>query len=150
MSFLNTNLGWFVSDTTTIRRSNAPRSTRPRNLVARKVALEEYVWIFSHTLSPMSWSVDLPMVPRLFHLSWWLSIVNPSHLPSLSKPYNSVFQTLIVPTTYFSRFFCLFSLASLRSRGVLWIVGPSSTLGKCFSWKGGPFPFQDPIFLVFL
>ena len=31
----------------------------------------------------------------------------------------------------------LFSLISSRSNGTLCIVGSSSTLGKCFSWKSG-------------
>ena len=63
--------------------------------------------------------VDLPLVIELLHLGRWPPIINPSHLPRLSKPCNNVFQTLLVLATYLSRFLCLLSLTSSWSRGVL-------------------------------
>ena len=66
------------------------------------------------------------------------------------EPYNSFFQTLLCPTAYLSRVFCLSSLISLRSRGVLWIVGPSFIQVQCFSWKGGSFPCKIKFFWYFL
>ena len=59
------------------------------------------------------------------------------------EPCNSVLQTLLCPPSYLSRVFCLSSLISSRSRGVSWIVGPSSILVQCFSWKGGHFHLVD-------
>ena len=48
-----------------------------------------------------------------------------------------------------SRVFCLPSLISSRSKGVLWIVGLSSIQVQCFSWKGGPFPCKIQFFRYF-
>ena len=38
---------------------------------------------------------------------------------------------------------------SIISKGVLWIVGPSSLLVLCFSWKGGTFPCKIQFFWYF-
>ena len=66
------------------------------------------------------------------------------------EPYNSVFQTLLCPEAYLFRVFFRSSLISLRFRGVLWLVGPSSIPVQCFSWKGGPFPCKIKILWYFL
>ena len=63
--------------------------------------------------------VDLSLVTELLHLCGQPPTINPSHLPHMSKPYNIVFQTLLVPAAYLFRIFCLFSLNSSWSRGVL-------------------------------
>ena len=65
------------------------------------------------------------------------------------EPCNSIFQTLLCPADYLSWVFCLSFLISLRSRGVLWIVGPSSIPVQCFSCKGGPFPCKIQFFRYF-
>ena len=81
-------------------------------------------WLFGYQISP---SVS-PAATR------------PFNYPTLTfEPCNSVFQTLFCLTTFFSRFLCLSSLISSRSKGVLWIIKPSSIPEQCFSWKGGPF-----------
>ena len=81
-------------------------------------------WLFGYQISP-------PVSP---------AATRPFNYPTLTfEPCNSVFQTLFCPTTFFSRFLCLSSLISSRSKGVLWIIKPSSIPEQCFSWKGGPF-----------
>ena len=113
-----------------------------------KLVCEEQARIFSLPLSHMCQCVDLPPVTRLLHLGGPSPTVNPSHLPSLFKHCNSVFQTLLCSEAYFSRFSCLFSLLSSRSRGNLWFLGQKS-IQVVFLVKKWSFSLQDPTFLVF-
>ena len=75
------------------------------------------------------------------------SLLEPSSKPiqALQECFSNTFSS----DNLLSRFFYLFFLTSLRSGGVLWILGPSSTPGKCFSWKGGHFPYKILFFWYF-
>ena len=93
----------------------------------------------NHHASMRGWRMGGSSTTR-FHLWCRRSHTRPFNYPTLTfEPCNSVFQTLFCPTAFFSRFLCLSSLISLRSKGVLWIVESSSIIVQCFSWKGGPF-----------
>ena len=67
----------------------------------------------------------------------WSPTVDNLPEPS-SKPIQALqecFSNTFSSDNLLSRFFYLFFFTSLRSRGVLWILGPSSTPGKCFRGK---------------
>ena len=76
----------------------------------------------------------------------------PCHSTCLSDHRNSVLQRFLGPTVILPRVFAsvsCFLRPSVISKGVLWIVGPSSIPVQCFSWEGGPFPYKIQFFLYF-
>ena len=100
----------------------------------------------SSTLSLTHWCVAHSLATR-FLLKCRRPLTSSStYLYLMFEPCNSVFQTLLCPVVYLSRVFCLSSSISSRSKGVLWIIGPSSILVFMERWS---FFLQDLIFLVF-
>ena len=87
----------------------------------------------NHHASTRGWRVGGSLTIG-FHLRFCRPPTSPFHYPTLTfEPCNYVFQTLFVRQPFFF-FFCLSSLISLRSRGVLRIVGPSSF--QCSVFRG--------------